>query len=324
MSDKRELLVTIDGFEIYSNSSYVTEGKIDYTAPSGYIAKGVTALPSSEIDKTYAGPFIASSQGSKDGIWDTGFYPMSPCYAHLGEAEKKAMSAGRKKAVLDKYKMLIGDTDTLEHKDHEGWNKFKVKLKLDRLFNTSNAKDLMDLYMAIHMGVLCPKGKERGHKYVDAAYTVVDKIKQVSIKSSAKLSKFEAIETFSLLWNNDQPRLKDVLGYLNITFGEHITKGDLVTIFDNYMEKGADNIELFTNAVERSETAVGYNEIKLYKNLKELSIKGNGTLTRSPSGKYFYKGFEVGPDLMAAAKNINMSKEFLHIKDELVHLTDED
>ena len=323
-TDKRELLFTIDDFEVYSNSVYVIEGKPDYTAPSGFIAKGVTALPSADIDKTYPGPFIESSPGSTDGIWDTGFYPMSPCYATFSEEEKKVISAARKKNILAKYKTLVGDADALDHTDHKGWNKFSFTLRLDKLYNTSNAKDLMELYMAIHTGVLCPKGKERSHKYSRAAYTIVDKAKQSISKKTAKLSEFEAIERFSLLWANDQVRLKDVLVYIGITFSDNIEKADLVSVFSTYLSGGPDKIEVFMNTTDRSEKDTGYSEIKLFRNLKELSRKGVSKLTKSPNGIYFYDGFEVGPDLKSASKNIIMNKEFLHIKNELVHLTNED
>jgi hypothetical protein len=323
-NDKRELLFTIDDFEVYSNSVYVIEGKPDYTAPSGFIAKGVTALPSADIDKTYPGPFIESSPGSTEGIWDTGFYPMSPCYAMLDEKERTIIANARKKNILNRYKTLVGDADALDHTDHKGWNKFSFTLKLDKLYNTSNPKDLMELYMAIHIGVLCPKGKERNHRYSKAAYTIVDKARQSDTRKTAELSIFEAIETFSLLWQNDQARLKDVLTYINIKFSDNISKADLVSVFSAYIKGGQDKIEVFVNTIEKSEKPEGYTEIKLFKNLSALSKKGASKLTRSPNGVYFYDSFEVGPDLKAAAKNITMNKEFLHIKNELVHLTDED
>ncbi len=323
MEDSRQLLFSVDGFEVYSNSVYVIEGKPDYTAPSGFVEKGVTALPSADISKTYPGPFVPAFENSTEGVWDTGFYDLSPCYSNLPEKDRATISKGRKKYVLDKYKAFIGDIDALDHKDHKGWNKFKFILHLDRLMNTSNPKDLMDLYMSIHMGVLCPKGKERDHKYSQASYTVVDKMKQTAIRSTIKLSRFEAIETFSLMWANDRTKLTDILRYIGVSFSDSIGKGDLAAIFDDHIAK-ADNIERFNNIVEKAESTEGYTEIKLYRSLKELSVRGNGILTKSPGGKYFYKGFEIGPDLFASAKNINMSKEFLHIKDELVHLTDED
>ncbi|MDC7249867.1 MAG: hypothetical protein PQJ49_08135, partial [Sphaerochaetaceae bacterium] len=108
MSNKKETLVDVNGLVIKTNSVYKVTNKLDNTAPSGFVKEGTTKLPSSGIGNTVPCPFKITNKAKGTGIFDTGFYVGSPCYATMDTDKAEKQVAILKKAIVEPYEKKYG------------------------------------------------------------------------------------------------------------------------------------------------------------------------------------------------------------------------
>ena len=83
MSTEKEVLIEINGLVIKTNSVYKVTNKPDSQAPSGFIKEGTTKLPSAGIGNTVPVRYEITNHAKGTGVFDTGLYVESPCYATL-------------------------------------------------------------------------------------------------------------------------------------------------------------------------------------------------------------------------------------------------
>lgn len=313
MSKKK--LFDVDGFEVYEDSIYVVNDKIDHDAPSGFLEKGATRLPSNGVADTFYCPFQPSGQNGK-GIWDTGFYEDSPCYSELDAKDRGIVVKAIKANVMKPFAALKGGEEALSHTNNAFWDLEKFKVYAGQVLNTRNTLDRANLYFALRHKKLCPKGEESNPKYRETAYTVVDVNKDVKRKDEKIASLFAGIQSFTTCLQNDRPRLISVLEYMGIRLSEEVEDSSLVSIFNEYVQENESHVGRFNSLMEQTSTDAGQEMIQVYLKLKKAVSKGN--VERAKNGSLHLGDTELGGDLRVAAENIAKKQEFVQIKKQLL------
>jgi hypothetical protein len=313
MSKKK--LFEVDGFEVYEDSIYVVNDKIDHDAPSGFLEKGTTRLPSSGVADTFYCPFQPTGQNGK-GIWDTGFYADSPCYERLDSTDKNIIVKAIKENILKPFAALKGGVDVLSHTNNEFWDLEKFKVYSGQVLNANNTTDRVTLYFALRHKKLCPKGKESSPLYRDTAYTVVDVNNDVKRKDEKVANMFASIKHFTTLLQNDRSRLISMLEYMGIRLSEGIEDTSLVSIFNEYLQSNESHVGRFNTLIEQTSTAEGQEMIEVYLKLKKAVYRGD--VEKAKNGSLHLGEKELGGDLRVAAENIAKKKEFNSIKKQLL------
>lgn len=313
MSKKK--LFEVDGFEVYDNSIYVVNDKIDHDAPSGFLEKGATRLPSNGVGDTFYCPFQPSGQNGQ-GIWDTGFYEDSPCYSSLDATSRAIVVKAIKANIMKPYSSLRGGLDVLSHTNNDFWDLEKFKVYAGQVLNTNNTLDRVTLYFALRHKKLCPKGQESNPRYRDTAYTVVDVNKDVKRKDEKVANMFTSIQAFTTLLQSDKPRLISILEYMGVRVSEDIEDSSLISIFNEYLQENESHVGRFNTLIEQTSTNEGQELIQVYLKLKKALSRGN--IEKAKNGALYLKDLELGGDLRVAAENVSRKKEFLQIKKQLL------
>lgn len=324
MSEKKKLLFAIDGFEVYDNTIYTTKDKADYDAPSGFQERGVTRLPSDGVGDMFTCRFASVSPGSSAGLWDTGFYESSRCYA--SENDPTVVKSRLKSAVdnvMKPYAAMLGGSDVLSQAaENEYWRDKLFKVYTGQVFNTQKIEDRVELYFALMTGHLTPEGQEGDHKYSKSTYVVIDINKGMKRKDEKAAMEFEAIESFMKLLTVDKTRVRAVLDYIGLTTSDSVSKPTMMSMFKDLIEQDESKLKLYNSLIRESETEEGRAKLEVYRVLKQKYPQGG--VTKSLNGVYFYQGEEIGGDLKTAASNIATQKHFEEIKKELILSEDED
>jgi hypothetical protein len=318
----KEKLFTVEGFSVYRDSVYVIKDKPDMDAPTGYIVKGVSKLPSRGVGDSFQVNFKSRDNG-RTGIWDTGFFEYSPCYKDMPAEEIKPVVMALKKNLVTPYKKASGIADAFD----EGNDKFFADLSFNvfsgKTFNTADPLSAVELYFGLLAHQITPKSEIGNSKFEDSSYVVVDINKDLKIKDEKALDKFRAIGSFTSMLSADKNRLFAILKFAGLNFQSTVEDAVLIGMFNDHLAtNNEDRVKFFNDLVEETNEEQGLHKIFIYRTLKELSVKG-GKVSRT-NGLFFYDGTEIGADLKSAADNVAKLQKLVHIKKELLSLEDED
>lgn len=314
MSDKK-LLFEVEGFEVYSDSLYVVNNRVDYDAPSGFVERGTTQLPSDGVGETFYCPFIASGN-SGEGVYDTGFYVNSPCYRTVKDTKSKELIVKNlKKNLVEPYANEKGAED-VSHNNLDFWDKQKFFITAGDVINSNNPNDLMKIYFALRHRKVCPKGLEKEPRFDNASYIVVDINKDVKKRDEKVSKQFRVIEIFTTLLKTDRARLVSLMEYVGIRTSTSVEDNTLTSFFYEYIQESESNIDRFIDLFEHTDTEVGRAEIDIYLVLKEL--RSDRKIDKAENGILFYNDIELGPNLKTAANNIARQKDFRELKRSLL------
>lgn len=315
---KKELLFTVDGFEVYSNSSYLIADKKDGDAPSGFVEAGVSKLPSDGVGDSFQIP--AREVAPNVWKWDTGFYEYSPCYADTPVAEQKTIIKNLNKNLVEPYRQFMGDPELFKNSKDEDYSGLLFNARSGKKYYTENPNDRMELYFAILSATVTPPGKEGDSKYRRSFFMIYDTTVQLKQKDENNLSFFKAAGMFSNLFTQDRSRLLAILSWVGMSkVAESVDEGTLTTMFHDFTKSRPDVVTRFLDAVAESENDAYKAKIIIFRNLKERATK-TSKFQKSATGIFHYNGIEVGPDLQAAADNISKNPELGEIRNEVLAL----
>jgi len=307
----RELIIDVNGFKIYVDSLYKIVHKVDKTAPSGYYEEGSTKLPSMGIGNTIQCDYISREGASTDGVWDTGFYEMSPCYSTTSPDKVKTQIQNLEKHIIAPYEKFKGKENLLSQ-NSPFWDTYMVQLYAGRVFDTSKADQLLDLYISLRTRQLTPKGGEGNPLFRDSQYCVVDLEKARSVKDERSNKMLEAISSFMMLLENDPSLLKGVLSYMGIATSEDLEPDVIKPLFYEWINADGGRTDEFERAVGLTKTAQGKDTIILFSLLrKALRSK---LAVKTSEGNYACDGHILGGDLKTAAKNVASDPELEEVK----------
>jgi len=315
MSDKK-LLFELHGLEIMSDTMYIVADKIDYSAPSGFQEAGVTKLPSDGVGHTFHAPYKRTSKF--DGVWNTGFYELSPCYQGVSRDKVKIIVKNLMANVVMPYRAAIGKADALNEHNHDFFDKYNWTVQVGDIYRTENPLDVVALYMALIQREVMPKAKKGDSAFAETPYVVVD-VSEKTKKSEEKANKeFEAIGMFEILYKQERARLDLILYYIGgATFTADTSQAAYRSLFKNYLAALPTNIEMFMGFVEKTDKEKGLAELNIYKKLKVRHIN-DPKIRKTAAGMIYYDQTELGSSLKNAAEAVAKDPSMSEIKKEIL------
>lgn len=310
---KQETIITIDGFEIKTNSIYQVLAKPDPNAPSGLKEEGTTKIPSVGVQET-----IGCRFDRETNKWDHGFNSSCPCYKGRDKREVEKDIENLHKYIVDEYtrqNLSENDDPISSNVADKHWNNFSVRLEEGKLFKTEDVNQAMQLYIALRSYSLTPVNRKGSPKYNNSSYLVEDKNLAVEHKKSKNNLKIDAVGEFSVLLKTDKNKLLHILYYMGNNFDSDTSDIDLKNVFSNIIENN-ENVEYFMDLVNKSESKKGEEKLFVYKILKTLFTRGKH-VTKVSTG-FMYDDTEIGPDLKTAAGKIVSDKDLGKIKKEIL------
>lgn len=316
---KKEVLLEVNGLKIKPGAIYKITGKEDSTAPDGFQQEGVTKLPSQGIANDIQCLFVTTNNVTKDGIYDTGLYINSPCYAGLPNNVRTERVRALEEALVEPYEMVFGE-GTLDHKHTDFWENYFVSLFDGRVFDTSKPSDLLDLYIAMRSYELHPAGEDgkpvRGHKYKQAQYCIEDRNKVMGVRKRKAVEEMDAIMLFGELMKSDKNRLLSILKYSGMRNMDGVDDVTLKAFFFDWLRQDRNNLHRFMSAYNLAQ-GEGLAEIELHEILYKLMLQNK---VRKQEGMFTYNGYTMDSTLTASAKRIAKDPDMASLKLELFEL----
>lgn len=312
-----ETLLSVNGLDIKKGGIYKITNKPDKSAPDGFQREGTTKLPSEGIGNTVSCRYVITNKSSKTGLYDTGFYVGSPCYANMPKEERTRLVSVLQKAIVEPYEAKYG-AGILSHKNEEFWDNFGIYLTKGRVLNTEQVDDLMDLYIAMRAYKLTPKTKVGDPRFKGSQYCVEDKELVKSIQNERAEGLMDAITSFGILSKTDKTNLINILKYVGLVRVD--TKVDVETLkpaFFQWLEKSHTNVSNFHKTYEMLNSEEGVEILNLYVRLNELFRKG---VLDKEGGEFAFKGEKIGGDLKTASNNLVKIPDFDELKMQLLEV----
>jgi hypothetical protein len=315
---KRELIVEIDGFKIFSNSLYKVTHKKDNEAPSGFIQEGATKLPSAGIFNEVQCQYKVMDKASGKGVWDTGFYPSSPCYAGVNKEEVRRVVENLRKFIVVPYESHVGQDEVLHHSG-DFWDTYMVTVKDGRVLNTADPNELLALYIMVRGRHVTPKGQEGVPKYKFAQYGIVDMDEAESVRDERANASMDANFEFMSMLKTNPTTLKSVLVYLGIA-GATGTVSDksLKSLFHDWLNAKTDRADEFMRILNMTKDDSQAEIIEIF--TKVIDLVKKKVIQRTTEGRYYYDGEILGGDQKSVARNLATNPELEEIKIKLLEM----
>lgn len=318
---KDPILFTIDGFTVYKGRTYRADDKPDGDAPSGFVAARVSKLPSDGVDESFHFRYV-TPRGSREGLWDTGFYKTSPCFLNLDEKESDLISRERVKNVLKPYRDSIGATTALEPSDPKSLDTTAWNVYSGMVYNTNNPIDVMRLYVTLLTGNAAPAGNEKSARYSTSAYLIVDVTKVSKDKEDKNVSVMKTVSMFNKLLETDLEQLDVVLKWLNLGKYPRLVDAETkASIFYETIKDSSLKCRLFLETVESLKDDKEKTKLYIYYRLEENKGK-NSKVYVADNGRVFYEDTELGGDFKTAAETIAKNPALTAIKASILENSD--
>jgi len=309
----KKLLFSVDGFEVYSDSEYRVEKKIDRSAPAELVKLGSGKYPGAT--DTVVCPF-----NQHGGVYDTGFYDASPMYFDTDVNDTSETVKARVENVLKPFLRIRGfsHNDKFTPSDWVSWDSFLIELRELDVFNTRNPDDVMKLYIALVGKKLSPPDFEESSEYASANFKVINLNENVEKKSTHSLKLKEADGIFITLLRNDRDKLMDVLSYIErVNVPDSPSDHTLDVIFEEFVKPSTNSLDKFFEVYEKTATEDGATEIKLHR-IIQVALRLKDKDYTSLRGSISYKGKEIGKSAKDAASNLVKLKELSDTSDEII------
>lgn len=302
---KNQEKFVIADVEIIIGNSYEVIPKKDYDAPKGfqehnttkYLMKGISEHRSITFDQTM-------------NLWNTGFDIDSPVNAKIDPLKRKAEVDNFNKLVRQPFEAKY--RANLESTNNAFWDEYTYELYTNKIFDTTQEKDRLDLFQALQNGRLCLKGTKNPTLQKDANYHIRSREKEISLKEERAETKFQAFATFSTLLNLDPKKddtLYSVLEWLNLSQVRTSDTGALRKLVLRMFEDektGYDFSERFLKTYDESQTDLGKEKMQIFGTLQILRSKNKLDLKRQ---QYFIEDVRIGNTLKEAAETALVKPE---------------
>lgn len=316
--NKADELFNINGLSIKKGASYKVANKFDGNAPSGFQKERTTKLPSVDVANTIQLPFVVSNRATGEGVFDTGLHKYSPCYKGLDEKLVSEKIKMLEKYLVKPYEEAKGIEGKLSQSNEDFWNNHLVNLWSGRYFNPEDPEDMLDLYISMMAGELCPEGQEGNPKYANADFVIIDKIKERSVKQRKAKSTVSAIGQFYILLKENPQKLIHILRYIGISNVTDKAEEDALTAwFTQWLDTHDRNMEIFENLLEKCEEETFEEVVFLHSKLKRIVETKKG-IAKNSVGDYVYNGHALGKDLKHVAQNLVSSPDLAEIKAQIL------
>lgn len=309
------VIIEVEGVTLKTNSLYQFKGKYDASAVNGLKETGSTKVPMYGVGTWAQCRF-------ENGLYDTGFYTDSPCYAGLPLEERATLVRILQEKIVQPYESIYG-TGTLDNKNLEFWDSFGVDIAEDRVISTDTPLATLELYIALRGKYLTPPDKTGDPRYSSSQFVIADR--EVSSKkvNEQAINSMAAMRLYATLVTGEKMKLIFILRYLGVQGSDSFTLDTpdttMDSIFHTFINRDIQNVKDFLRIVELSNKKVGFEEIKIYHELNRAQY--NNTLTKQGTS-LFMKDLELAADLKGSAKFLatHRGEDYKALKSELLLL----
>ena len=295
-------VATVNGFDILTDHLYRVGGKIDKTAPSGFVEIGSSKFPQKDVGVDFAvAKFIPNPHDASKGVYDTGFYEDSPVYANLPKTEVKKIVANLKKHIVKPYEAKYG-AGILDNKNIEFWDSYSYDLYEGKIIDTSNVDDLLGLYISLLGRFLTPIGEENNPLYKKSFFVIRDSSSIMKREEEVVKKEFEVIAKVNELLNSKKEKAKQLLVYLDvITPNTKMTDSRMMLALNRKL-KDPNNIDYFYEIVQNVGDKAFDDKMFIYYKLKRGVETGKIVKIRND---YFINNIDLGKDLRKIAEALS-------------------
>lgn len=316
--ENKRVTVQVANTELHIGETYEVIGKRDLDAPSGFIEHNTTKLLMAGIKELRSVPYDDVSER-----FDTGFEVQSPCNFKIPTAEKAALVSQYVKLIKEPYEKYYNkNTDAINSDfwmgNMDGAKPYICEIYTGKRFDTSNPKDLFDLFHALKQGFICEEG-EKDSDLQRAKYCIKNANKVLSLQEERENDKFEATATFSILLNtvdaDEDDTLYTILEWMQISNIRGADKDTLKRTFTKLLaneKTGYDSAKRFLEAYNLSESESGREKMEIFAMLSKLHLKSKISFKRN---QYFLEDELLGNHLKGAAE---MALKKPEMKDKIV------
>lgn len=299
-----DTVIKIHGIPLETKDTiYEVTSKYDADAADGFKNNRTTKLLDDDAGKNT----VSALYDTITGLWDTGLYKESPMYRGLNETQRNTLATQIEELIVKPFERVYGE-GKLDPRDpdSEFWNyvdkhrSFKVDLYKGKIFNTSEPRELLQLFICVANKDLAPREFESAPMFKNAQFCIEDKKKVQDTRVEEEILETEATgQFFNLL---DKPdTLKLILNYIGLRNVNTKDKGLANSLFRRFIEdkqQSYQNKKLFLDAVKLNSNKKGKKEIEYYTSIDTLISKGK---IQKMDGTYFAGDVELGVNLKAAA-----------------------
>lgn len=258
---------------------YVLDHKEDPSAPEG--VKDFKKYPFSNntvVERVFF--------DSKRRQFDTCFYEESPSLAALipNKEEAKSLVALYKKHIKAPYEEKF-NANLEPNESNSFWEDLKIEFYVNKQYDTTDANDLLELFLLLYMGAVCEKNEKNSLLTKDAAFVITS---SEGVKNKAKNNikkQTTAFLVFHNLLEGDRDKLNLILQWIDRDDPSKIEAEDLEQIYYqviNNKETGLQFSERFLEAESQYETDSGkevmewFYAIRRLYNLRHIKRTGRG------------------------------------------------
>jgi hypothetical protein len=293
-------------------STYEVAHKYDGSAPDGMQEIGATKFPLTGVAEVKSVYF-----DERRNTTDSGFYIESLCNSRIPQAEREELVRLYEGLIKIPYEKRM-NRDCSET-NLSFWDNYKYEVKVNKSFDTSDPKDLFDLFHALKQGTICNEG-EKDATLQKARYTIKN-IEAVRSKEDEKLdNKIEAMTIFNTLLDSDIEKVYTVLEYLQASNPRNMEKEALrrtyIRILDD-SKKGTEFVKRFLEASKKYNSEQGKLEMQYFALVQKLFLK-NG-ITKKAGALYHEDGTYLAntPKDIAIKCAMGVDKDYSDKIDEL-------
>lgn len=303
-SDNFLIKVPGTNFEIKSNTIYTVRPKPDPSAPDGFKEHGTTKVIHPAIGDTITAPFDIDM-----GVWNTGFYPHSPCLRGMKDEEKSQFLSLVTQHIVTPVEEIKGKGTLRHNADNTFFDEFVVTLLNRMAFNTAEPLQLLGLYIAILGKQLAPSDEVSNPIFKYASFQVVNRDKEISSKEQSTIDSGKAMGEFYMLLKTDRDKLLTIFKYLNISSTLIQDDSTFITVFNRFLEDKEDgyrNGKIFLQHIDKFNTEAGEVELNAFQMLTELYNKKEVKIIKR---EYYLKNNNLGNSLKHAAAKVASDPE---------------
>lgn len=307
--EDRRVTIRVANTDIHIGETYEVIGKRDMDAPSGFIENNTSKLLMEGIKEYRSVPYDEMM-----GRFDTGFEVQSPCNYKIPAYEKQVLVDQYVKFIKEPYEAAYGkDTNAINKRFWIGNNDdndedavpYMIEIYTKKKFDTSNPKDLFDLFHALKQGHICEEG-ERDSDLQRAKYCIKNASKVISLQEERENDKFEANSVFSILLNtvdaDENDTLYTILEWMQISNIRGADKDTLKRTFIKLLandKTGYDSAKRFLEAYRLSDSDKGREKMEVFAMLSKLQLRRKVDFKRN---QYFLEDELLGNHLKEAAE----------------------
>ena len=321
------VLFEVNGFIVKKNSVYRVKHKVDYDAPSGFVKKGISKVP--KTGDSFQAPFTGVNDAiPNSGRWDLGFHETSSFYKFVdNDAVRKEKVKTVLNNVLIPYLTQSGITYTKEdliRGENEFFNNYRIAIKEDDIYDTSNPIHVFNLYIACLQRKLAPSGRESESTFANAHYSIENLSEKRTRTNVVAKSKLSANSLFAEILKTDIARIRAILMYMGLPVSETTEEDMLIEIFTERIIADISKVDAFLANCENFSTTEGVIELNIYNFLKK-AIKSPSSKVTTINGQIYYGDTIIGADIKTSAREIARQKsgDLYAIQKEII-LGDED